>query len=197
MSQKMFLQPLFQSLLDFFIPHTVYKRVQHRCKDGVKSRDHLVMGHCTVGFGPHVGEYESAIEEPHDSQVRGAGGKGFLPSCSGSHVEHSSQDETVGSQNDRQRDQEHQDAAHIHEKLKKCSVRTCKANERGCLTEEVVDFPRMAVREAQSGASLHQPIYPSQKPGAYGHVQAELLIHKDGVAQGVTYGHISVICHSS
>ena len=191
----MFLQPLSQSPLDFFIPHTVYKGVQHRCEDGVKSRDHLVMGHWTVGFGPHVDEYYGPIEEPHHSQVRRAGGEGFLPSCCGLHVKHSSQDETVGSQNERQRDQEHQDAAHIHEKLKKHSVIAGKTHKQGCLTKEVVDFSRMAVREAESGTSLHQSIHPSQKPGACGHVQAELLIHEDGVAQGVTYGHIAVIGH--
>ena len=72
-----------------------------------------------VGFGPHVGEYESTIEEPHNSQVRGTGGKGFLLSCCGLHAKHGRRDETVGGQNGRQRDQQPQDAAHIHEKLKK------------------------------------------------------------------------------
>lgn len=60
-----------------------------------------------VGFGPHVAKHESAIEEPHDGQMGGTGRKGFLPGCGGLHMEHSSQDETVGSQNERQWNQEH------------------------------------------------------------------------------------------
>ena len=47
------------------------------------------------------------------------GGKSFLSSNSGLHSEHSSQGETIGSQNERQRNQEHQNTAGIHEKLKK------------------------------------------------------------------------------
>ena len=102
------------------------------------------------------------------------------------HAEHSDQDETVGSQNERHWDQKHQDAADIHDKFKNHGVCTGKANKRWCLTKEVVDFSRVAVREAQGDSSLHQPIHPSQKPGAGCHVQAELLIHEDWVSQGMT-----------
>ena len=148
-----------------------------------------------VGFGPHVDKHESAIEEPHDGQMGGTGRKGFLPGCGGLHMEHSSQDETVGSQNEREWNQEHQDATDVHEKLINHGVSTGKVNKRWCLTKEVIDFPRVAVRKAQSGTSLHQPIHPSQKPGACCHLQTEFLIHEDRVSQGVTYGHIAVIGH--
>ena len=55
-----------------------------------------------VGFGPHVDKYAGSIEQPHDSQVGGTGGKGFFPGGSGLHVKHSSQDETVGGQYEKQ-----------------------------------------------------------------------------------------------
>lgn len=77
-----------------------------------------------VGFGPHVDKHDGAKEEPHHSQVGGTGGKGFFPGSSGLHAKHSSQDETVGGQNERQWDQEHQNATDIHEKLKNRSVCT-------------------------------------------------------------------------
>lgn len=79
-----------------------------------------------VGLGLLVDEYEGAIEETYKSQVRGAGVKGFLSGSSDLHMEHSSQKEIVGCQSEKYRDQEHQDAAHTHEKLKKLIVCTGK-----------------------------------------------------------------------
>lgn len=57
-----------------------------------------------VRFGPHVDKHASAIEEPHDSQVGRTGHKALLPGCSGLHMKHGSQDETIGSQDERQQD---------------------------------------------------------------------------------------------
>lgn len=57
-----------------------------------------------VRFGLHVDKHASAIEEPHDSQVGRTGCKGLLPGFIGLHTKHSSQDETIGSQNERQWD---------------------------------------------------------------------------------------------
>lgn len=136
-----------------------------------------------------------AVEQPHHSQVRGTGGKGFLSGWSRVDSQDSSWDEPVCGHNERQKDQEHQGAAAITEKLKNCGVCRGKAHQQRYLMEEMVNLPWVAIGEAQSGTGLHQSINPSHKPRACYQMGTQLQAHENMVAQWVAYGHIAVIGH--
>ena len=49
-----------------------------------------------VGFGPHVDKYAGSIEQPHDSQVGGTGGKSFVATLSRSHADNCQNNTSIG-----------------------------------------------------------------------------------------------------
>ena len=82
-----------------------------------------------------------------------------------------------------------------HEQLIEGRVSTGKLEQRGHITEEVVDVVGAAEREAECEAGLQDGVEAAPTVGAQHQVGTDRGAHGDGVAQGAADGHKAVIGH--
>lgn len=122
------------------VPHAVDEGVQHGCEDSVEHRKNFVLGWGMVSVWYHIGVYGSPIKQGYHCHVRGAGSKCFLPTFHRAHVVDSGQNPGIGGDNYRERNQQHQNTAHVHHCLIEGCVCACQLQHSRCLTEEVINL---------------------------------------------------------
>ena len=117
-------QPLLQGAHHVPISQAINERIEHRCKDCVEERDHLVMAWGPVAPRPKVDEHGCPIEEGHSSKVGRTGGQSLFTSKSRVHMEHSPQNSSIGSHNDGEGQEQHEDTASKKQGIKNGCVYT-------------------------------------------------------------------------
>ena len=82
----------FQGILNLIIPKAVDEGIQHGDYQHVEQRHHFVLVSGVGGLWHHINEYDSSIVESDCSEVGHAGGKGFLATLSGTHLQDGDED---------------------------------------------------------------------------------------------------------
>ena len=142
----------------------------------------------------HIHEDVAPVGNRHDSDVRSTGGEGFLTPLGRGDAQDGRNDVGVGHGGDHQRRQEDERRQEEAYPLKQMSVYAGRLQQRGDVTEEVID---LLLAEGQPGQQNNRAEHREEgpHPAAQNQQEAHPTVHDDGVAQGVTDGHIAVKGH--
>ena len=99
----------FHGLFNILVSEAIDDGVQHWDHHCVEYRHYLVLVCGVTGFGHHINECDSSIENSDCCEVGGAGGEGLLSALSGAHLQDGDEDVGVGNGYDQHR--EHNDRA--------------------------------------------------------------------------------------
>lgn len=113
-------QRLSQGPHHLLVSQAINKGAEHRSKDGVEDRDHLVMARGPVAPGPQVDEHGCPIEEEDRCQMGGRDGQGLFASLSRT----CTLDMSIGGHNDGEGNKQHEDTASIYNVVKNGCVYT-------------------------------------------------------------------------
>ena len=142
----------------------------------------------------HIHEDVAPVGNRHNSDVRSTGGEGFLTPLGWGDVQDGRNDVGVGHSGEHQWGQEDERRQEEVYHLSKMSVYAGCLQQRGDVTEEVIN---LLVAEGQPGQQNNRAEHREEgpHPAAQNQQEAHPAVHDDGVAQGVTDGHIAVKGH--
>ena len=144
--------------------------------------------------GSHIHEDVAPVGNRHNSDVRSTGGEGFLTPLGRGDAQDGRDDVGVGHGGEHQRRQEDERRQEEAYPLKQMSVYAGRLQQRGDVTEEVID---LLLAEGQPGQQNNRAEHREEgpHPAAQNQQETHPAVHDDGVAQGVTDGHIAVEGH--
>lgn len=186
---------LFQSILEFSVPHAVDQRIQHRGDECVNHRYYLAPLRRVTGAGTQVNETCTSVLQEDHSQVGGTGREGFAPPLGGTDLQDGIYNEDIGQSDEEERDGEDDDTDHKQGGLMDMGVCTGQSHDREDITVEQADFLTATERQPEDEhGQLHGQDEPQQQ-GPQGQLDTQVPAHDEGVAQRVTDGHKPVIGH--
>lgn len=130
-----------QGLPDLPVPQDVDEGVDQGCEDSVEEGEHLAE---LLQWGcsrQDIDNKEGAKENGNNGEVRGLSGEGLLPTHNGGGPQDGSYDAHVGGQCEQEGEDHIQEAEYESNKCGHAGVTAGRLQQRGEITEEVVDCP--------------------------------------------------------
>ena len=184
-----------QGRVDLPVPQAVDHRAAGGREHRVDDRQQLVEVSGLDAAGAGIHEEGHRVEDAHHHQVGGAGGEGLAPGGGRRHAEHRHPDGRVGGQGYQQRPTEGDDGQEEVHQLGQGNVGAGQVEQRGDVTEEVVEDVGAAVGQAGNARCLDHRDQQPTKPRSPGQAQADLGPHEQRVVQRAADGRVAVTGH--